>query len=314
MNGPGLSKTAHVSDGDFYGDPTIVLENPHVRLGTLRESAPRIVRLNCAGSSQNVFAETPTVGWDTPYGWFRPCGGHRLWRAPQAIAGSDAPDRRVQVSVRENVLEIDAEKSAAGDTRRIVVSLDEAQPRITVRHELRNDSAQLVWWAPWAITQLRLNGLAIVPLKEPEPLSNSAVPNRNIVLWPQAVMSDERFTVSDDCIWVRATPGALTKIGTYCEIGRVGYYNDGILFRKTFSAQPPAEYPDLGCNVQVFVDPNCLELESLGPITALASGESATHTEVWDLTRFDAPPNDPAAALRTRSWIRGRQLYAHRDD
>ena len=43
------------------------------------------------------------------------------------------------------------------------------------------------------------------------------------------------------------------------------------------------EYADLGASCQVYSHPTFTELETLGPLTDLAPGESAVHHEDWEV-------------------------------
>jgi hypothetical protein len=47
----------------------------------------------------------------------------------------------------------------------------------------------------------------------------------------------------------------------------------------------PAAYPDFGCTFETFTNADILELETLGPLTTLAPGESVSHTERWTAHR-----------------------------
>jgi hypothetical protein len=47
----------------------------------------------------------------------------------------------------------------------------------------------------------------------------------------------------------------------------------------------PADYPDFGCSFETFTNAEILELETLGPLTTLAPGQSASHTERWSAHR-----------------------------
>ena len=44
-----------------------------------------------------------------------------------------------------------------------------------------------------------------------------------------------------------------------------------------------AEYPDGGCSTELYTCHFMLEVESLSPLYTLKSGESAEHTENWEL-------------------------------
>ncbi len=55
------------------------------------------------------------------------------------------------------------------------------------------------------------------------------------------------------------------------------------LFVKRFPYKPRRTYPDLGVNCEVWTNSGILELESLGPLAAVAPGRKAEHVEEWSL-------------------------------
>lgn len=59
------------------------------------------------------------------------------------------------------------------------------------------------------------------------------------------------------------------------------YVRSGCVFLKRAAVQPGTQYPDYGCNFEIFANPEFLELETLGPIVDLRSGESTVHVEHW---------------------------------
>lgn len=59
------------------------------------------------------------------------------------------------------------------------------------------------------------------------------------------------------------------------------YYREGFLFLKYAARVPGGQYPDYGCNFEIFTNPEFLELETLSPIVPLQPGESTCHTESW---------------------------------
>ncbi len=77
---------------DFHGEETLVLESEYLRLEVLAGAGPRIVRLYLAGSDENLFGDVADVVWDTPWGDYRPRGGHRLWYAPENPPLTSPPD------------------------------------------------------------------------------------------------------------------------------------------------------------------------------------------------------------------------------
>lgn len=70
---------------DFYGLPTVTLENAYLRIDALAQAGPRLVRAFIHGISENQFAELPGLKIETPLGDFSMQGGHRLWHAPEAM-------------------------------------------------------------------------------------------------------------------------------------------------------------------------------------------------------------------------------------
>ena len=105
-----------------------------------------------------------------------------------------------------------------------------------------------------------------------------------MVLWPFTELSDSRWHWGRDFITLRqdAHRGP-TKLGLAHQEGWVGYWLNGTLFVKSFSYDQGQEYTDSGSNFETFTNEDMLEVETLGPVRALAPGESAEHVEVWRL-------------------------------
>ncbi len=138
----------------------------------------------------------------------------------------------------------------------------------------------------WAITQLKLGGVARVEL--PSAVETDSVrPNRLVVLWEYASWSDERLSVEDGLLTVRANPAPKLKVGCLSHAGRIVYERQGLRFVKSFEPQVAAPRPDLGCNVEIYCDAGSIELETLAPLVKLSPGESAAHVERWELRRVE---------------------------
>jgi len=276
-----------MSSGDFHGEPTVELANEHVRVEMLAESGPRIVRLELAGSSENLLGEVPDVSWDTPWGKYRLRGGHRLWVAPENPPLTSAPEEgSLVVSEIPGGLRLERPEAPSGLRKAIEVTLAGGGPKLTVRHELRNEGTETVTRAAWGITIVPLGGVAILPQKQ-GPLDGSEfLPNRSLVLWPYSSICDPRIELGDDLVLMYATPGAPTKIGHLNRSGCAAYLNRGVLFCKHFEPQIEEQHADLGCNVEVYANERTLELETLGPLKTLAPGDSAVHVETWQLHRM----------------------------
>lgn len=254
---------------------TEVVETAELRLEVAVDAGPRIVHLSKPGGA-NVFAETPDAGWETVYGRpFRLLGGHRLWSAPEVAPEQQVPDDE-PVDVRVE----DATVTVQKDARRIELQLDGT--RVRVRHVLTNDGDAPIRVAAWALTQLRPGGVAVVPLGAdggPEQL-----PDRNVVLWPYSSLGDSRFELTDRELRVHAKPApGYFKVGCLNRSGCIAYELDDATFVKRFAPQPEEEHADGGCNVEVYVRDEFIELETLSPLSVLPPGAAIEHEEEWEL-------------------------------
>jgi hypothetical protein len=115
------------------------------------------------------------------------------------------------------------------------IHLHHDSPGVTVIHWLRNDGAWPVELAPWAITQMPLGGLAILPQPSSASDPSSLLPNRHLVLWPYTSWRDRRLGLYDDFVLVQAEAGSpACKIGYLNQHGWIGYLRARVLFIKYF--------------------------------------------------------------------------------
>lgn len=257
--------------------PFASIENNYLRLDYLTTTGPRIVGLYSHGVEGNLLAETPNAHWPTPHGEFYLRGGHRLWVAPENLFYVCPEDNLFVVEEKDKVV-LRSPMDISGLEKEMSFRLDENCVHLTHRITWHGD--QPVEFAPWGITQLRLGGMAILPLSSAEGLQ----PNRNLVFWPYSQVHDERFELHDNMILLQGQSaehafkvGYLNKHGWIaCTLGRA-------LFVKRFSYDKSQSYPDMSCNVEAYVKDECIELEALGPLKKLNPGESMTHQETWEV-------------------------------
>jgi len=272
--------------GDFYGLPTRIISSAHLRLEFLAQAGPRIVRLMLAGSDENLLAEVPDVHWSTPYGEYFVRGGHRLWHAPEAIPRSSIPDNSGLVIEERNgaVRLCQPPEPETHIAKSLEICLHEDRPAVTLRHELQNGGAWPVELAPWAITQLPLGGLAILPQRTEPTDRHGVAPNRHLVLWPYTRWQDPRLRLGDEHIVIEACPNLPAfKVGYMNHHGWISYLRRRVLFIKRFEPHVDQPHADLGCNVEVYCNERFIELETLGPLCRLAPGQSVTHVETWEV-------------------------------
>lgn len=258
---------------------------------------PRVVRLGFVGAP-NLFAELPQHAQATPYGDWHLYGGHRLWHSPESFPRSYYPDNdpcivetgEGWVSVAQPV------EPPTGIAKTIRLSL--GADYFEVEHTLSNEGLWPVELAPWALSVMAPGGAAVLQAATAMDPQN-LLPNRNLVLWPYTDLTDKRLVLGRDLIVLHQSTQALgpIKIGVNNDGGWAAYSLRKHLFIKRFPVDVFGAYPDNGCTVECYTNPDMLELESLGPLVLLEPGESTYHTEHWYLFDDAALPLDDEVAL-----------------
>jgi hypothetical protein len=256
-----------------------------VELIVTTDIGPRIIRLGFK-DEPNLFGESPDqvgqIGGDT----WKIYGGHRLWHSPESRSRTYYPDNSpVQVSVMENGLQVrQPVESNTGIEKEIILTVAENTHRITVEHRLSNRGIWPVSFAPWALSAMNTDGVAIVPQYR-QPDIEGLLPNRIMSLWPYTDMNDPRVTWGSRYILVKQDPKNSNpfKFGLSVPEGWMAYALNGNLFIKRFNYSPGQTYPDGGVNIELYTDHRFLELETIGLLQTVPSGATITHTEVWSI-------------------------------
>lgn len=272
------------------------IENDIIELYATTEFGPRIIHFGFKGEPNLLWADTERIAsfqndaleeafhkGDT----YHVYGGHRLLCSPEDTIKTFYPDNDpVTVILSETGCLLTApvqESTALQFSMQIRMAPDAA--RLSVRHKIQNMSEEyMVDLAPWAVTQLAPGGLELFPLPKQD---TGALPDRVLVLWPYTDMGDTRVTWGDDHVALRHDPDIdrYFKLGLHNRLGYAFYSNNGTVFKKNFNALPKAGYPDFGCSFETFICKQCLEMETLAPISTLFAGQSATHEEEWSCYR-----------------------------
>jgi hypothetical protein len=287
--------------GNFHGEPTQLLENQFLQLEYLANSA-RIVRFSLKGKD-NLFAELEKEPLQTPYGKFHFRGGHRLWHAPEAMPRTYIPDGEVQITELPDGLLLDTPTEVGtGIHKQIEIKLARDKASLTLTHTLINEGMWAVEFAPWAITQFRQGGTVILPMPVGNADPAGLLHNRQLSIWPYTRMNDPRVRWDDEFILFKADSLLPPfKIGYFNSHGWMAYWVDGVLFRKTFDVKAGLSHPDNNCNCEMYCNHLFVELETLGPLTALAPGASVTHVETWDVfAGLESLPGNAQTLLAAR--------------
>ena len=259
----------------------ISLENDVISLLVTQSVGPRIISLRFRGST-NLLAELPDFVTVRPDGeTFHYYGGHRLWHAPENMPRTYTPDDDpVYLNFEKSGVRVTGlVEQGTGIEKSMKISLVDDKPQIVIRHTLTNRNLWPVECAPWAITQLRTGGVAILPQSQEQ---TEVLPNRSVVLWPYTDLGSPQVAWGNRYILVCADMESPFKIGFPNPRGWLAYWIDGILFVKRASFDGMAEYYDFGSSSECYCNSQFLELETLAPISKLNPGESALHTETWE--------------------------------
>lgn len=281
--------------GDFYGHKTAVLENKFFRLECLAEAGPRIVRLIPAWKGENLFAEVPDFITTTTSGEYHYLGGHRFWYAPESLSSTYTPDMHGLTvrPVTKGLRLFGSKERKTGLQKTVTIQISASSPYIIVRHNLENKGRNSIRLAPWAITMMRTQGVAILPQQLGNVDSDGLRPNRKFALWPYTRWDDPRLRLGDEFILIQSnSTNHAMKLGYFNPHGWLGYVYEDVVFLKRYGVRSDEEYPDYGCNSEVYANFRAVELESLGPLVELAPGQNVVHTETWEVYKAADVPNE----------------------
>lgn len=265
--------------------PTI-LKNRFIHLEVLEGAGPRISALVPAGSNQNLLAELPEAQWETPYGQYHLFGGHRLWSAPEVPAMTYFPeDIGCTLELLPGGMRLSRQdRGAVHYERSFEVQLESDSPRVHIKHTLRNLGSSPLTAAPWAITVLPMGSRVLVPLEQKIVDDNPFLPNRNLVLWQYSDPADPRFKLANASIHLSSDPAqGPFKFGVYSTRGWAAAQIGEWLLVKRFTPLPADARLDQGANLEVYTNQFFVELETLGELRTLMTGESVQHDETWDV-------------------------------
>ena len=273
----------------------VSLENASLSLLVTRSVGPRIISLRFNGG-ENLFAVLPHFVTELPDGkMFHFYGGHRLWHAPENMPRTYSPDDG-PVSIdplKDGLLATQPVEAETGIEKSIQVSLVGDKPQVVVRHTLTNHNSQPVEYAPWAITQFKTGGMAILP--QPR-LQTGFLPNRSLALWPYTDVNSPQVTWGNHYILLSAEMQNPFKVGFPNPRGWLAYCLNDTLFVKHAEYEAHAEYGDFGSSSECYCNDQYLELETIAPIGLIAPGASVSHTERWDLYKNVDPPHNESEA------------------
>lgn len=248
------------------------------------EVGPRVIFCSLVGRP-NLFAEIAADMGQVGGSAFRLYGGHRLWHAPEAYPRTYVADNSPPSFQADNssLIVTPAAESHLGIQKALKLTLHPTAPLVTVVHTLTNIGSWEIELAPWALSVMTTGGSATIPLPPKGTHPEALLPNGHLTLWPYTNLADARWTLGDRYVLLRQQTGNVPpqKLGLYVPQGWAAYSAHNMAFIKLFNVDEQAVYPDRGSTVEIFTNPEMLELETLGPLTRLAAGATVQHTEHW---------------------------------
>lgn len=253
-------------------------------LGVACDIGPRILYLASGDKPElNLFGILPEFGIQTSEGLWKIYGGHRLWASPEAKPRSYSLDNQpVKIEFNANALTIYGNPEEKNSIQKEITLKEAPKGGVQVIHKIKNIGRWPIRLACWALSVMKKNGFAIIPIKPTKIDKEGLLPDRHISLWPYTNISDERLIFTHEYVFVKQNPEIEEplKIGVNANPQWTAYWVDGMLFVKQFTPEK-GEYPDFGCNVEVYTNSSMLELETLGPLRTVDPSNVVQHTEIW---------------------------------
>ncbi len=261
-----------------------------ILVGIATDIGPRILYLAHKDDPDlNIFGIVPELSIETPEGLWRIFGGHRLWVSPEAMPRSySLDDKPIDVEIRDNELMVRGDPEVANMIQKeIVVRPGPTSNSLEIIHKITNIGRWDIEFACWALSVMRKNGFAIIPIKSRCVDEKCLLPDRVIVLWPYAKLVDYRIKFSNNFIFIRHDERIREpiKMGVRAYPYWAAYYVDNYVFIKRFSFEDNVRYPDFDVYVEVYANDKILELETLGPLRKVPPGEANIHKEIWYLAK-----------------------------
>jgi len=294
------------------------LSNGVVELIVTADVGPRIVFYGFRGG-ENLLHEVEEDAGNLGGPEFRLYGGHRLWVSPEVERTYYPDNTPVTVSQHGNATRFTAqrEEQPPGTDLQKEVEIEPAETGTQVRitHRIRNHETRSTTLAAWSPTMMGAGGRVILPLSPRIAMDKDHYrPVGVFGIWSFTDLADPRWVLGTAYIQLRqlANPAGRFREqmgGIYNSAGWGAYFRAGHLFVKRAAVISGAQYPDFGCNFEVFTNPEFIEFETLGPLVELQPGEMVEHVERWWLFG-DVPSGENDAWIDSAVVPRVQQTVA----
>ncbi|MFN4226720.1 MAG: hypothetical protein ACK4F0_01070 [Candidatus Ratteibacteria bacterium] len=254
-------------------------------VGIPEDIGPRIIHFSLKKyPDKNVFEILPDLTIDTEEGKWHIYGGHRLWTSPEDKPRSySLDDKPVKIEQLDELIKIYGNPEIQNSVEKQIV-IKKIGQMLEVNHIIKNIGRWPIKLSAWCLSVMKKGGFAIIPMIPKKVDKHGLLPDRHISLWQYTDISDKRLILNKNFIFVKQDIGIEEpfKIGINVNENWVAYYIDGFLFVKSFETEE-GEYPDFGCNVEVYTNSKFLELETLSPLKIVEPQSKIEYKEIWNL-------------------------------
>ena len=266
------------------------LTNGVVDLIVTADVGPRILFYGfCNG--ENLLHQVKEDLGKTSGSEFRLYGGHRLWVSPEVERTYYPDNTSVTVTQHGNAVRFTAapEDRPPGTRlqKEMEIELAKTGSQVRIAHRVANHDTQPTMLAPWSPTMMGAGGRTILPLSPRIAMDKDHfLPVGVFAIWSYTDFSDPRWTLGASYIQLQQMANPQGRFreqmgGIYNSSGWGAYFRRGLLFVKRAAVIAGAQYPDFGCNSEVFTNSDFIELETLGPLVELRPKEMVEHVENW---------------------------------
>ncbi len=272
----------------------ISVSNGIVKVIVTEDFGPRIVFYGYV-DGQNVLFDNPSIFEnieDEPFKkyfgkekFYNHYGGHRLWTSPEYYPEMYYPDNDpVQVECISNgVVLTPPPQVENGLQLKIRIELDADDTNIKIEHTIINIGERTKELAPWALSMSAKGGVEIIPLNTKD---TKLLPNGTITIWPYTDLRSESLYLGKKYITVQQPKEGAIKLGLNLQNGTVYYVvGDTVFIKNYYPNYPNGIYPDGGASYETYSSNDLTELETLGELKKLATGEKSVHIENWSLCK-----------------------------
>ncbi|MBQ6840036.1 MAG: hypothetical protein IJO45_05035 [Oscillospiraceae bacterium] len=273
-----------VKDNTRWGK-VLWLTTDQVEVGIALDFGIRVVHVSCTGC-ENLFYVQPadlSDGFTNSDGW-KLYGGHRIWMAPESDKSCYPDNEPVTWNETQNGVLITQNVDPLLGIRKTLSIEFLADGGVQLEQSIYNASEMPIDGASWGVNTLDAGGTAYISFTNND--KRGFTPHRVVSLWSDTNLHDPRLSFDKQGLTAKFMPlPDYLKIGLYCMEGKAVFENKGQRFTLCFDAQPLSEYPDNGCNFELYMCSRFMELETLGVKTHIMPGEHTSHMETWYLTK-----------------------------